>query len=141
MVLGGIPLKKETINDHETVLAVLIRGADWENGLTFVSSQDDYLQVGTWRYGKGTKLLPHIHKTVPRRVLRTQEVVFVKKGRVKADIYTEKHELLRTLELGKNDALILLCGGHGFEVLDDDTQVLEVKNGPYVGADSDRERL
>lgn len=134
-------MKKEVIKDRETVLAILIRGADWENGLNFASSQDDFIQAGTWKYDKGTKLLAHIHKTVPRRVLRTQEVMFVKEGRVKADIYTEKHERLQTLELGKNDALILLCGGHGFEVLEDGTQVLEVKNGPYVGAEKDRERI
>ena len=136
-----MPLKKETIKDGETVLAILIRNTDWENGLTFVSSRDDYLQVGTWQYDKGKMLQAHIHKTKPRRVLRTQEVVFVKKGRVKADIYTEKRTLLRSLELENNDALVLLGGGHGFEVLEDGTQVLEVKNGPYVGADRDRERI
>ena len=141
MVFGGISLNKVTIKDGETVLAILIHGADWENGLNFVSSQEDYLQVGTWRYDKGKTLQAHIHKTEPRRVPRTQEVVFVKEGRVKADIYTEKRELLRSLELGKNDALVLLSGGHGFEVLEDDTQVLEVKNGPYFGADRDRERI
>ncbi len=60
---------------------------------------------------------------------------------MKADIYSEKIQLVESLELRKNDALILLRGGHGFEIIDDDTQVLEVKNGPYLGADKDRERI
>jgi hypothetical protein len=134
-------MKAEKIFDGEIVLAILIRGTDWGNGLNFFSSINDYLQVGTWRYDKGHKLSAHIHRIEPRFVQRTQEVIFVKEGRVKADIYKEKHEFLRSLELGKNDALVLLSGGHGFEVLEDNTEVLEVKNGPYVGADRDRERI
>jgi hypothetical protein len=134
-------VKKEEIKDHNTVLAILIRGADWENELNFVSSDDDYIQVGTWRYNKGQKMAPHIHRVAPRSVSRTQEVIIVKDGRLRADIYTEKREFLRSLELGETDILVLLSGGHGFEVLADGTKVLEVKNGPYVGADRDRERI
>ena len=36
---------------------------------------------------------------------------------------------------------MLLRGGHGYEILEDGTQVLEVKNGPYLGPDVDRRRL
>ena len=41
----------------------------------------------------------------------------------------------------EGDILILLTGGHGYEILTEGTQVLEVKNGPYVGAEADRRRL
>jgi hypothetical protein len=41
----------------------------------------------------------------------------------------------------EGDILILLQGGHGYEILEDGTQVLEVKNGPYIGADLDRRRF
>jgi len=39
------------------------------------------------------------------------------------------------------ETLILLKGGHGYEILEDGTRVLEVKNGPYPGAEVDRRRL
>jgi len=45
------------------------------------------------------------------------------------------------LVIGTGDVAILLRGGHGYEILEDGTEVLEVKNGPYVGADRDRRRL
>jgi len=134
-------MKTEKIMDGDLILAIVIRNTDWEEGLNFVSSEEDYLQVGIWGYNKGKKLEPHIHLLAPREVLRTQEVVFVKDGRIKADIYTEKGEFLKSVELRKGDVIILLNGGHGYEILEDNTRVLEVKNGPYVGADKDRKRI
>lgn len=134
-------MKEERILDQETVLAILLRGVDWEKGLNFVSSQNDNIQVGTWGYNKGQQLSAHLHRIEPRVVQRTQEVLFVKNGRVKANIYSEERKFLRSIELEKNDVLVLLSGGHGFEVLEDNTQVLEIKNGPYVGAERDRERI
>ena len=134
-------MKTEKIMDGDLVLAIIIRDEDWEEGLSFVSSEGDYQQVGIWGYNQGKKLAPHIHLTEPREVLRTQEVIFVKDGSIRADIYTEKEEFLKSVELGEGDTIILLNGGHGYEILEDNTKVLEVKNGPYVGADRDRKRL
>ena len=134
-------MKTERIMDGDLTLAIIIRSADWEKGLNFVSSEGDYQQVGTWQYDKGQKLAPHIHLTVPRKILRTQEVIFVKDGHIRADIYTEQKKFQKSVELETGDAIILLNGGHGYEILRDNTKVLEVKNGPYVGAEKDRERL
>ena len=134
-------MKTEKIMDEDLTLAIVIREGDWEEGLNFVSSEEDYLQVGIWGYNKGKKLAPHIHLFAPREVLRTQEIVFVKEGRVRADIYTEKEEFLKSVELKKGDTIILLNSGHGYEILEDNTKVLEIKNGPYVGAEEDRKRI
>ena len=134
-------MKTEKIIDGDSTLAIVIRGEDWEEGLNFVSSDEDYQQVGIWGYNKGKKLAPHIHLVAPRKVLRTQEVVFVKDGRIRADIYTENEDFLKSVELGRGDTIILLNGGHGYEILEDNTKVLEVKNGPYVGAEKDRKRV
>ena len=134
-------MKTEKIMNEDSILAIIIRNTDWEEGLNFVSSDEDYQQVGIWGYNKGKKLAPHIHLFKPREVLHTQEVVFVKDGRIRADIYTENEDFLKSVELGKGDAIILLNGGHGYEILEDHTKVLEVKNGPYIGADEDRKRI
>ena len=37
--------------------------------------------------------------------------------------------------------MICLEGGHGYEILEDNTRVLEIKNGPYPGPEKDRRRL
>jgi hypothetical protein len=131
-------MKIEKINDDDLILAMVLRDSSWEEGLHFVSSERDFQQVGTWGYDKGWKSKPHIHLTKPREVLRTQEVLFVKEGALKADIYTEKEKFLTSVELHRGDMMILLNGGHGYEILEDNTKVLEIKNGPYLGAVEDR---
>jgi len=134
-------MKTEKITDNGQVLAIIIRDAVWEKGLHFFSAEEDFQQVGIWGYDKGHKLAPHIHLDAPRMVARTQEVIFIKNGRLRADIYNENKKYLTSVELNKGDTAILLCGGHGYEILEDNTKVLEIKNGPYPGAEKDRERI
>ena len=134
-------MKCETISDGGTRLAMVVRNADWQPGLNFISADTDYIQAGIWGYAKGHKLAAHRHLAVPRQIDRTQEVLFVKQGRLRADIYDEADALVKSVELEAGDVIVLLAGGHGYEMLADGTMVLEVKNGPYVGADKDRKRI
>lgn len=131
----------QQIEHDGRVLAILVRNDDWGKGLNFISNDEDFLQVGTWWYDQGKLLQPHIHLEAPRQVSYTQEVIYVREGRIRADIFTDGEEKLMSVEVEKGDLLVLLGGGHGYEILEDDTQVIEVKNGPYVGADQDRRRI
>jgi hypothetical protein len=115
--------------------------AAWRDGLSFFSNDQDFIQVGIWGYGVGKELKPHIHNEVERKVLWTQEVLFVKKGKISASIFDTTEKKVAELLIKTGDIIILLRGGHGYEVLEEGTQVLEIKNGPYVGADSDRRRI
>jgi uncharacterized protein YjlB len=115
--------------------------AAWGEGLNFFSSDSDFIQVGVWGYGAGKELKAHIHNEVRREVLWTQEVLFVRRGRIRANIFDTREQKLAELEVEAGDVIILLRGGHGYDILEDGTEVLEIKNGPYVGADLDRRRL
>jgi len=134
-------MKTEKIIDGETILAIIVRNDDWQDGLNFISSEKDYAQVGFWDYKKGQKLSAHIHLNSPRLAQKTQEVIFVKQGSLRADIYNLQEKFLQAVELRSGDTAIFLNGGHGYEILEDDTEVLEVKNGPYAGAEKDRKRI
>ena len=122
-------------------LGVLIQAADRRKGLTFYSEESDFLQAGIWVYDKHKKLAAHIHNEVRREIDRTQEVIYVEQGKVKVFIYSEDEKLVEELILEKGDIAIFLRGGHGYEILEDNTHVLEIKNGPYVGAEKDRRSL
>ena len=113
----------------------------WSGGLQFFSPEGDYQQVGVWGYDQGKSLLAHSHNEVSREVLWTQEVLYIRAGRVLAEIYDTTDKRVAELEAGAGDILVLLRGGHGYRILEDGTQVLEIKNGPYVGANADRRRL
>lgn len=127
---------------HEgKVLARHVTAGSWSDGLAFFSKDDEYIQVGTWKYNKGKDLLAHIHNLVERKIDRTQEVVFIVNGSIEAKIYSLDGVLRETFVAHKGDFLILLNCGHGYKILQDDTQVLEIKNGPYFGAETDRKRI
>jgi GDP-L-fucose synthase len=133
--------KLERITDGKLTLAIVVRGTDWAPGLSFISADEDYQQVGFWYYEQGKELARHAHIDNPRQVLRTQEVIFMKQGRMRADVYTEKNVLIRSIELRTGDMMVMLRGGHGYHILEDSTQVLEIKNGPFTGTDNDRKRF
>jgi hypothetical protein len=74
-------------------------------------------------------------------VLVTQEVLFVRQGRICAHIFDISEKKVASVEVAAGDVIVLLHGGHGYDVLEDGTQVLEVKTGPYLGPEVDRRRL
>jgi hypothetical protein len=122
-------------------LAVKLEADDFTDGLSFFTKDEEFIQVGSWRYGSGRNLAAHNHNVVPRTFDRTQEVIVVLRGRVRASIYNEEDVLAGHLVAGQGQVLILCAGGHGYEILEDDTLIIEVKNGPYPGAAVDRRRL
>ena len=130
------------IKDKETVLARYIPSKyAWKEGLNFFSENKEFVQAGTWGYQKNKILHAHKHNVVIRKTEITQEVLYIKKGRILAQIYDLSEKLIREIEVYRDDILIMLNGGHGYKILEDNTQVLEIKNGPYPGAEKDRKRF
>lgn len=131
----------KVIEKNGMVLARHISTTDLAEGLSFYSKDEEYIQVGSWRYNQGKELLAHIHNEVKREVLRTQEVLLVTQGKVKACIYDLQERLAEEIVVQAGEILVLLQGAHGYTILEDDTRVIEIKNGPYLGADVDRRRI
>ena len=71
---------------------------------------------------------------VPRQVLFTQEVLFLRRGKVKVELFSSDHQYLQTSILQSGDVILLCGGGHSFEMLED-SSIIEVKQGPYAGDD------
>jgi mannose-6-phosphate isomerase-like protein (cupin superfamily) len=91
------------------------------------------------RHPTGRVIEPHVHNPVRREVHYTQEVLLIKKGRLRVDFYTESQTYLTSRVLEAGDVVLLATGGHGFEVLEE-VEMIEVKQGPYAG-DSDKTRF
>lgn len=129
------------IRKNNEILARHITSDEIKEGLSFFSNDNEYIQVGSWNYNKGKELLKHIHNEVTREVRRTQEVLYIITGKIEAEIYDLEKSLIETITVNKGDILILLESGHGYKVLEEGTKVLEIKNGPYLGAEIDRRRF
>lgn len=129
------------IKKNNVVLARHILKDDIHNGLNFFSEDNEYIQVGAWDYDSGKVLPAHIHNKVERTVSRTCEVLYVISGTLEAVIYDLDEKPVETLIVSSGDMLVLLECGHGYKILENNTKVFEIKNGPYLGAEIDRYRI
>jgi hypothetical protein len=131
----------EKIKDrNNNVIAIIIRKCFEKKGINFISEENFPLQLGVNVYSKGDIIKAHIHKERNITINRIQEVVHIEKGRVKVDLYDLDAEKIRTVELSAGDTILFVNGGHGFEVLED-TKIIEVKQGPYLGREEDKTYL
>jgi hypothetical protein len=122
----------EIIKRGETTLSVIIRASYRSDGIQFFTPGDFSQQLGYMNRPKGYSIAPHRHNLVERKVSLTQEVLYVKSGKVRVDFYNDEQLYLESRVLEKGDVILLAAGGHGFEMLDD-SEMIEVKQGPYCG--------
>lgn len=120
-------------------LAIILRSGMREPGVRFFTPQEYSQQLGCMRYPKGHVIQPHVHNPVSRAVHFTQEALFLRRGRLRVDFYSDEGAYLESRELQAGDVILLIRGGHGFEVLEE-IEMVEVKQGPYVG-DADKTRI
>ncbi|QDC99131.1 hypothetical protein FIT70_04290 [Candidatus Methylopumilus universalis] len=127
------------INYNSTTYAIILRSDYKSNDIAFFTPKNYSQQLGYMNRKKGYVIPPHIHKITKREILLTQETLFIKSGKVKVNFYTEDKIFFDSLVLSAGDVLLLARGGHGFEMLED-TEIIEVKQGPY-NDDMDKERF
>lgn len=101
-------------------------------GVNFVTPDDYSLQLGYMLHPAGKVIEPHIHHEVERHITLTQEVLFIRRGKVRVDFYSDQRQFLESRVLCAGDIILLASDGHGFEALED-LEMVEVKQGPYVG--------
>jgi mannose-6-phosphate isomerase-like protein (cupin superfamily) len=130
----------ERIFDSQNcMLALIVRNNFAQPGITFFTESDLSQQLAYMRHPAGKQIDAHIHKPVPRKVEYTQETLFIKKGIIRVDFYNDDQAYLTSKVLSAGDVILLIRGGHGFEVIED-LEMLEVKQGPYAG-DQDKVRF
>lgn len=121
----------ENIENNGEVLAVIIRSGYRSEGVSFVTQKEALLQLGCMRHAAGYRVQPHLHNKVQRNIIGTQEVLFIKTGMIKIDFYSCEQVYLESRKLFSGDIVLLMGGGHGISILEE-TEMVEVKNGPYV---------
>ena len=129
----------ERIEFDGTDLAIILRSGMREPGIQFFTPPDYSQQLGCMRHPPGHVIEPHVHNPVSRAVHFTQEALFLRRGRLRVDFYNDAGGYLESRELQPGDVILLIRGGHGFEVLEE-IEMVEVKQGPYVG-DADKTRI
>lgn len=129
----------ERIEDGGELLALIVRDEFSKPGISFFTPDDLSQQLAYMQHPAGKVIDPHVHNPVTRSVAYTQETLFIKRGRLRVDFFNDRREYLESRELGAGDVILLVRGGHGFEVLEA-LEMVEVKQGPYAG-DGDKTRF
>jgi mannose-6-phosphate isomerase-like protein (cupin superfamily) len=126
--------------EHEgQMLAMIVRNEFRAPGITFFTDNDLSQQMGFMRHPVGKVIEPHVHNHISRSVNYTQEALFIRKGKIRVDFYSDAQKYLYSHVLESGDVILLVSGGHGFEILEE-VEMIEIKQGPYAG-DSDKTRF
>ena len=122
----------EQISVEEGILAIIVRAEFRRKGIHFFTENTLSQQLAFMQHPAGKVVETHVHNPVRREVQFTQEVLFIRKGRLRVDFYDSDQCYLESRALDAGDVILLIQGGHGFEVLEE-VEMIEVKQGPYVG--------
>mgnify|MGYP001560720230 CR=1 FL=1 len=109
----------QLIKFKNKLLGIIIRDSYYKEGPSFFTNPNCAFQVGMLVYPQGHKIKPHRHRDL--KVVReepTQEVLYVKKGKVAVFFYVNKNMFFCKKVIKEGDLLILLSGAHGFKFLE-----------------------
>jgi len=124
-------------HDKGTLLARVLSGS-FPEGTHFHTQDEQFIQVATMRWDEDHHMKAHKHNTYKREFFRTNEVMVVRQGRVKATLYNDDGEIVEYILLSAGDIIIFHAGGHAFDTIDPDTEIVEIKNGPFTDVATDK---
>jgi mannose-6-phosphate isomerase-like protein (cupin superfamily) len=122
----------EQITCRGSLLALILPHTFREPGIHFVTPDELSQQLAYMRHPAGKVIEAHFHNPVSREVHHSQEVLLIRRGRLRVDFYDDDQCYLESRILEAGDTILLITGGHGFEVLEE-VEMIEVKQGPHLG--------
>lgn len=129
---------KEIIDPSGNRLAILVRSGFAPSGVQFLSDSMDTQQLAFMARPKGEYIQAHSHLHFPRQIHGTSEVLIMRKGVMRVDLFSPTRLYVGSVTIHAGDVIVLINGGHGFELLED-VDFIEIKQGPYVdGKDKER---
>ena len=120
------------------LLGLVVRSSHTAEKIDFLTPDTFGQQVAYMSRPKGEIIQAHIHEPISRTLIGTQEVLYIRSGRIRVDFYESDRTYVSSMVLEAGDLMLLNTGGHGFEVLED-IDMIEIKQGPFAeGRDKTR---
>jgi hypothetical protein len=119
--------------------AIVIRANSAVQGIKFFSPSSYSQQIGLMTRPAGYKVPAHKHNLVKRTIHATQEVLIIRSGVCRVNLFSDENEILHSIDLFPGDVILLAHGGHEI-IMKTECEILEVKQGPYAG-DADKTTL
>lgn len=103
-----------------------------QKGSVPITDPKESVQLVGLKHPKGAYLKAHMHKLRRRVTARLQEGLFVRKGKIKIDLYApETWKKFKSITLKAGEMFLLLNGGYGIHIVED-AELFEFKNGPFL---------
>ncbi len=122
----------EEVKCNGDIIAIIIRDGYKGKGVSFFTPNNFSQQLAFMHHPQGEIIKPHIHNLKLRRIFYTQEVLVMKKGKIRVSLYSAARKFIGEKILNSGDIILLASGGHGFQMLEE-TEMIAVKQGPYRG--------
>lgn len=97
------------------------------------------LQAGCLNFSSSESVTNHIHNKRSSYVEDTVEILFILNGKLEITLFEIDKTKLERFSAKTGDLIILISGGHGIKFIED-TKILEVKQGPFLGL-NDKQRF
>ena len=124
---------EEIVHDG-MLLAIIINSGYKKEGIEFFTPSHFSQQLAYMKRAKGYKVEAHSHKILERKVFLTQEVLVIKSGKINVMLFENNENFVAQRILTTGDIILMAQGGHSIEMLED-TEIIEVKQGPYTEND------
>lgn len=129
----------EHITNGSQLLAVIVPADYTTANVEFVTDPANCQQLGIMFHKEGDTITPHVHQSQERIIYDTQETLIIRKGKIQVNFFSDEQDFLQSRVLVSGDIILLISGGHGFEMIED-TLMVEIKQGPYI-CDQDKIRF
>tara|TARA_R110002126_G_scaffold288831_1_gene443031 strand:- start:1088 stop:1504 length:417 start_codon:yes stop_codon:yes gene_type:complete len=103
-----------------------------------ISPANELLQISTKKLKQDTNFKAHRHNFLERKTTETHEAWIILEGKIKATFWDLDDSILFETALQRGDCAVVYKAGHSFVVLEENTILYEVKNGPYLGQQKDK---
>jgi hypothetical protein len=135
----GAPI--ERVRWRGELYAIIVRANLPRQGYNFVTDPTDELQLGVNHYAASARIKPHVHLPLSREISGTLELLHIDDGDTTLSLHDpDDGSCFYTTRLVGGDTVLLIHGGHGLEI-HQPTRIIEVKQGPYLGAEKDKKVL
>ncbi|WP_202621810.1 hypothetical protein [Pontibacter russatus] len=102
----------EVVHDPITKQAIchIIKATYSPDKTEFYTPEDYSQQLGIIKYPKEGLIKPHYHNKLSREVFLTQEVLVIRKGKVKVNLYDQHLGYICSKILNQGDTILLASG-------------------------------
>lgn len=128
---GTVPTKE--IRDNGKILAVIFPHTETD-GVNFLTKPELPLQIGILNHEAGKTIELHKHRGVESKTDFANEWIYVEAGQIEVTVANNEWAEIETVTLNKGESILLISGAHKV-VFHKGAQAIEVKQGPYPGAD------